>query len=165
MPTVRPATDADADAMGALHVGAWRAAYADVMPAAYLAGLRAEDRAAMWRRAILDARAHILVATDDDDAVQGFACAGPERDEGGVGELFALNVDPAAWGRGHGVALLAAASERLAVDWREAVLWVVDANARARALYEHAGWHADGVARHEDVMGAVVSEVRYRRSL
>ena len=103
MTNVRPAMDGDAAAMGALHVDAWRAAYADVMPVAFLAGLRAEDRAAMWRRSILDGRAHIFVATDDADVVRGFACAGPERTAGVVGELDAstsIRTDAGRAGRG-----------------------------------------------------------------
>jgi GNAT superfamily N-acetyltransferase len=165
MTIVRPATGVDTEAMGVLHVRAWQVGYADVMPAAYLDGLRAAERTEMWRRGIEDGRAHIIVSTDDDGTVRGFACAGLEREDGDVGELFALNVDPAAWGAGHGSALLESATAWLATQWNEAVLWVVDANPRARALYERAGWRADGTERSDEVLGAVVSEVRYRRSL
>jgi len=165
MMIVRPAVHADTEAMGALHVRAWQAAYADVMPAAHLDGLRTADRAEMWRREIDDGGALIVVATDVDGTVRGFACAGGEREQHDVGELFALNVDPGAWGRGHGVALLAAAAEWLAEQWDEAVLWVVDANPRARAFYERAGWRPDGGERTDEVHGAVVAEVRYRRTL
>jgi len=151
--------------MGSVHVRAWQAAYVDAMPADYLAGLRADDRAAMWRRGIESGRSPILVATDDDARVVGFACFGEEREQGEIGELYALNVDPDAWGQGFGGALLAAATARLAEHWSEAVLWVVDTNARAQRLYEQAGWRADGAHRSEEVMGAVVAEVRFRRSL
>ena len=50
MVTVRPATVADAGAMGRLHVRASQAAYRGHMPDDYLDGLRAEDRAAGWER-------------------------------------------------------------------------------------------------------------------
>ena len=48
MVTVRPATVADAPAMGRLVVRAWQAAYRGHMPDDYLDGLRPEDRAAYW---------------------------------------------------------------------------------------------------------------------
>ena len=44
MVTVRPATVADAPAMGQLVVRAWQAAYRGQMPDDYLNGLRAEER-------------------------------------------------------------------------------------------------------------------------
>ena len=46
------AVPADAPAMAALHVRAWRAAYTGIMPDAFLAGLRVEEREAMWRRSL-----------------------------------------------------------------------------------------------------------------
>ena len=83
MVTVRPATVADAPAMGQLVVRAWQAAYRGQMPDDYLNGLRAEERAAYWdgvlRRA--DRRGVILVAERD-----GAALAPPARDRGVVEE-------------------------------------------------------------------------------
>jgi RimJ/RimL family protein N-acetyltransferase len=169
MSTVRAAQVGDADAMGALHVRAWQVGYADAMPADYLAGLQASERAAMWRRGIEAGTSQILVATDDAGGVVGFACFGAEReadhDRAEAGELYALNVEPDAWGAGHGGALLAAATDWLATHWTEAVLWVLDTNERAQRLYAHAGWRDDGARRSEEVLGAVVAEVRFRRSL
>src|SRR5919107_604708 len=52
MVTVRPATVADAPAMGRVHVRAWQAAYRGQMPDAYLDGLRPEQRAAGWEAAL-----------------------------------------------------------------------------------------------------------------
>jgi RimJ/RimL family protein N-acetyltransferase len=45
------------------------------------------------------------------------------------------------------------------------VLWVVPDNTRARRLYESEGWTVDGVSRDEEVLGVVVTEVRYRLHL
>jgi ribosomal protein S18 acetylase RimI-like enzyme len=73
--------------------------------------------------------------------VLGFCAAGHARgdDELGLGELYALNVDPAAWGRGAGRALLAAATTWLDARFRSSILWVLEANPRARRLYEARG--------------------------
>lgn len=44
-------------------------------------------------------------------------------------------------------------------------LWVLDGNERARAFYARQGWHADGTSKTEEMAGATVIEVRYRRFL
>ena len=160
----------DADALGRVHVRAWQAAYGDVMPSDFLAGLRATDRAEMWRRQLIGPpsprRLDVLVV---DGELVGFAAYGPEAtgakgDE--LGELYAINLDPLVWGRGLGRTLLGHVTIALgSLGYRQAVLWVVAQNARACALYESCGWNADGPERHADVLGAAVEEVRYRYDL
>jgi ribosomal protein S18 acetylase RimI-like enzyme len=165
MVTVRPATVADAPAIGRAHVRAWQAAYRGQMPDAYLDGLRAEDRAAYWDGVLgrEDLRGVVLVAEVAGE-VAGFAAAGPSRDPEGAGELYAINLDPAHWGSGAGRALLEAVQAELArLGFAETVLWVLPANARARRFYERAGWVADGTERTVDALGVEVPEVRYRR--
>jgi GNAT superfamily N-acetyltransferase len=103
MVTVRPATVADAPAMGQLVVRAWQAAYRGQMPDDYLNGLRAEERAVYWDGVLRreDRRGVILVAEREGEVV-GFAAAGPSPDPQGAGELYAINVDPEHWGDGAG---------------------------------------------------------------
>jgi ribosomal protein S18 acetylase RimI-like enzyme len=165
MVTVRPATVADAPAMGRLHVRAWQAAYRGHMPDGYLDGLRAEDRAAGWERVLGRGREWgVVLVAEQAGQVTGFANLGPAEDPPGAGELYAINVDPDAWGTGAGRALLGAAQAELdRMGFAESVLWVLPANARARRFYEIAGWAADGSDRTMEVLGVVVPEVRYRR--
>jgi ribosomal protein S18 acetylase RimI-like enzyme len=165
MVTVRPATVADAPAMGRVVVRAWQAAYRGHMPEAYLDGLRPEDRAAYWDGVLRneDRRAAVLVVERADEVV-GFAAAGPSPDPEGAGELYAINVDPAHWGTGAGRALLAAAEAELdRMGFAESVLWVVPGNGRARRFYERAGWTTDGAEKTGEAFGVTVAEVRYRR--
>lgn len=80
--------------------------------------------------------------------------------------VFGINLDPAAWGRGLGRRLLSVSIDLLRViGYHEAVLWVVPENARARRLYSSAGWAADGAERQDEILGAVVTDIRYRMSL
>lgn len=103
--TIRPAELGDADRIGAIQLCAWQVAYRGVMPDAYLDELDADDRAVYWRShvtALLPGqRLKVIV---DDRVVVGFAAAGPEHDGrvAGVGELYAINLDPRVWGRGLG---------------------------------------------------------------
>ena len=47
----------------------------------------------------------------------------------------------------------------------EAVLWVFEANAPARAFYERLGWTPDGAAKPFAIGGSTPIELRYRRRL
>jgi GNAT superfamily N-acetyltransferase len=161
---VRDAKVADAAAIGQVHVAAWRAAYGHVMPAGFLAGLdaaRAGQRWADW----LQGDVAVLVA-EMDGMVAGFCRYGPSRDPDAgdaVGEVIAINVDPARWRCGLGRALLVEAAARLRETFAEATLWVVRENPRARAFYEALGWRPDGTERVETALtGTPIAEVRYR---
>ncbi len=168
-PTIRHAQLGDAERIGVIQVRAWQAAYRGVMPDAYLDQLDVDDRAAYWRRQVLallpSRRLEVIV---DGGVVVGFAAAGPEHDGRavGVGELYAINLDPQVWGRGLGRALLRDVTAALVdLGHREAVLWVVPENDRARRFYESEQWRDDDVRRDEKVFGVVVAEMRYRRPL
>jgi ribosomal protein S18 acetylase RimI-like enzyme len=166
---MRPAVGEDADAIGAIHVRAWQAAYRGVMPDEYLDGLRIDDRAAGWRRHLTDLPPdQNVVVIVDSGRVVGFANLGPERDDSSNdGELYAINLDPDVWDRGLGRALLRHATDALEqLGYPEAVLWVVPQNQRARHLYESEGWSDDHLGRREEIPGGVVvPEMRYRRRL
>ncbi len=167
---VRAAIPGDPPAMAALHVRAWRATYAGILPDAFLAALSVEEREARWRHSVTEPdRApaeRVILVVEVDGVLAGFAAAGHARgdDEFGQGELYAINVDPPAWGRGAGRALLAAATAWLDARFSTSILWVVDGNRRARTLYERAGWSADGATKLEIYDGTSVDNCRYRRA-
>jgi ribosomal protein S18 acetylase RimI-like enzyme len=168
--TIRAAKFDDCDAIGIVHVRAWMAAYRGVMPDEYLDGLRAEDRATMWRRyfAIPRPDQELTVVAHAGEVV-GFAASGPEAGDAArsdVGELYAINLEPSSWGNGVGRALLRDVTTALATaGYQSAVLWVAPQNARARSLYESEGWIDDDSAREQELLGVTVSEIRYRRAL
>jgi ribosomal protein S18 acetylase RimI-like enzyme len=96
------------------------------------------------------------------DAVVGFVTFGPSRDRDtvGMGEIYALYVDPGRYEGGVGRMLMAHARRRLKEQGFEAaVLWVLQGNERAAAFYEREGWAADGAVREEQPYG-IVSHVR-----
>jgi hypothetical protein len=54
---------------------------------------------------------------------------------------------------------------RLAEDgYREAILWVLATNDRARRFYEAGGWGVDGSTKSDDSRGLPLLEVRYRHA-
>jgi len=119
MVDIRPLTDADIDAVAAVHVRAWQAGYAGIMAAGYLAGLDPAVFARHRRERAGPPGSQTLVAVDAG-VVIGFASFGPYRVDGGegynprAGELYAIYVDPDRWGAGTGRRLLAAARAGLA---------------------------------------------------
>ena len=154
-----------------MHVETWQVAYAHAFPPAGLASLSVAERARRWTGMLAAPapRSAVLVAERGGRLI-GFASVGPSRDPGAddaVGELYAVYVLPAEWGRGSGRRLLAEAADAMReAGFREATLWVLDDNPRARRAYEAAGWATDGAEKEDTVLGDVpVTEVRYRKTL
>ena len=80
----------------------------------------------------------------------------------GIGELYAINLDPQVWGRGFGRALLRDVTAELGgLGHREAVLWVVPQNDRARRLYESEDWRDDHVNDHSSRLSIRASTVTH----
>jgi len=165
---IREAEAADADAVAAVHVRAWQAAYRGLLPDAYLDALRPQERASRYTFGSPDPAAPRTMIAAIDGAVAGFASFGASRDPDAphAGELFALYVDPGNWRSGVGGALLHDACERLcARGHEEALLWVLAGNERAARFYLARGWRSDGAEREEDPRGVTARVRRYRRSL
>ena len=161
---VRLGTADDALAIEKIRVRGWRVAYRHVLPANELDampidgsrwGVRLDKPPAGWSTFVVE----------DGGAVVGFAAVGPSRDEPGIGELYAIYVDPDAWSTGAGRALLERAEEQLSSEYDAASLWVLEDNPRARSFYERAGWSADGARKAEVRWGVHAPEVRYRKAL
>lgn len=98
--------------------------------------------------------------------IVGFVAVGPTNDESGDGELYAIYVHPDHWGTGVGRALMRAGEERLReLGHRDAHLWVLADNPRARRFYQAAGWSTDRTERRIEAFGFVLDEVRYQKRL
>ena len=153
---VRAATEADADAIAAVHGRAWVHAYESFLPYDQLTKYDHDERRAWWTRVLRgELASHVLVATTGDGAVHAFAAYGgagdADRAGGGVGELYAMYVDPAAQGAGLGRALLAATEDALRAEgFARAVLWVYEEHGHGRAFYAGGGWTLDGERRVEE---------------
>lgn len=168
---IRKPLPADASALGEIHVRAWQEGYkGGLMPDDFLRGLSIRERADMWSDALSRSpreRSARLVSVDAAGEVRGFILVGPAEGDANAteGEVYALNVDPAAWGRGHGRSLLAEGAARLrGAGFDQAILWVHSDNDRARRFYAWAGWVDDGAERRVEVLGVKVPETRYRLS-
>ncbi len=174
---IHRATALDADAIAALHVAAWRAAYRDTLTVEVLARVTVEERAAQWRAVLDTGRVHKpggartwLARGGADRSLLGFAAAGPSRDgdDDACLEIYAIYVIAPKWRTRVGTALFEACSAYARDSDRpraEMSMWVVSTNERARAFCEAHGMSPDGKALVRSTFGIRLPEVRYRREL
>lgn len=161
---ITPLVAADCDELGRVHIHVWREAYAGLMPADYLAGLSEKRSAENWRRGVelpdgAEVEALTLVARHRGRIV-GFASAGPSRDDDAPTEweLYALNLVSEVHGTGLADHLLSRV-----LGERDASLWVVEGNARARAFYARCGFTDEGGRSAHDPTSAPEMRMVHRR--
>lgn len=147
------ARPADADAIARVHVASWQVAYRGIVPDAVLDALDLRERAAQWEANLAQYSRFVAIARADGEVI-GFCSSQPARDADldarAVAEITALYVEPAWFDRGIGRALLTSELPRLhCAGFERVVLWVLDANVRARRFYRAAGFAPDGGERRE----------------
>jgi GNAT superfamily N-acetyltransferase len=150
---VRRARPADALGIAAVHVAAWRSAYAGILEEDYLAELSELRLGAFYRRAILDRReGHaVFVATagggdqpadqsGPEPGIVGFASGGRARRQGlAQGEVETLYLLDDFRERGVGRRLMRAMAAHLRViGCNSALVWVLAGNP-SRYFYSHLG--------------------------
>src|SRR5207302_1688499 len=103
---VRPAVPHDAAAIARLHIRSWQVGYRGQLPETLLDALDAdlEPRTARWQHFITEAKARgqVQLVAEVDGRVVGFVTFGPSEDEPrdpGIGEVYAIYVDPDEWDR------------------------------------------------------------------
>lgn len=141
---IRLATPEDIDATLEMKLLAWRQTYAEQRPESFFSNAQArqELEADWWARGLAQG-AELWIALDQNSNIVGVAGGGPvaEDDLGtGVGiELQVLYVLADHYGNGLGAQLL-----ETVLSGRDALLWVLEGNARAIAFYKKHGFVPDG---------------------
>jgi ribosomal protein S18 acetylase RimI-like enzyme len=163
---VRRATSDDAAAIATVHVHAWQAAYARILPEAFLRSLSIAERTSVWHTRLQERPAQTYVAEHAAQVI-GWAVVGRSREADApdtTGELWAIYVAPEHWGTGAGRALWTQGRTRLeALGCLDAVVWVLADNQRARRFYERVGFApAPDGTRTIEIGGTAVAEVRLR---
>ena len=175
---LRPAGLNDAGAIARAHVTTWRAAYAGLVPDAYLVGMTEVGQMRSWRRLLGRPQAEetILVAEVESannaanstssaaggPELVGFGSCGPSRPYGLPyrGEVFTLYVMDDWQGQGIGRALIRALfTDLVARGKRDALIWVLSANP-SRFFYEAVGG-SPVAERKEAFAGAKLDETGY----
>ncbi|HYU83536.1 MAG TPA: GNAT family N-acetyltransferase [Kribbellaceae bacterium] len=157
---VRLALPAEADAIGAVQVAAWRASYDGLLPAEVLAQLDAAQFAETWRMALRSpgqARNRVLVALDHERVVAFSATTAsddPDADPGTDALVAEFCVHPEATRAGHGSRLLHAVADTLRADgFTRATIWLNATDDTLRTFLTESGWAPDGAHRELDLYG------------
>jgi RimJ/RimL family protein N-acetyltransferase len=165
--TIRTATVEDAPAIARVLIASWQEAYAGIVPQEYLDALDPAGREAQWADNVRNGPrngARTFVA-DNGSRILGFASVGPALDEDasrGQEQIYAIYLDPAMWGKGVARDLMRTVLGDVP-NGTPLTLWVLADNERARHFYRRNGFTPDGAERLEEVAGAQLLEVRYRR--
>jgi len=148
MPDIRKATQDDIPTIARLHIEGWKGAYGGIVDQAYLDGLTVEKRKADWTQWMAAGESEIFLA-EEGGTPAGFVVIGrtktPPPGSSPIrpshsGEIYALYLAPEYWRKGIGTALLKHAACELKERKHSTIcLWVLEANARARAFYEKMG--------------------------
>lgn len=141
--TIRPARPEDALGIATLRVASWRVAYRGIVPEARLEAMTPDKTVELWRAtAAGENPGHGLLVSEDGDRLIGFAMSGQARapNFGYSGEVQAIYLAPEAIGQGYGRPLFGRALGWLAQQGHtDAILWVMEGNARALRFYQTAG--------------------------
>jgi GNAT superfamily N-acetyltransferase len=155
--SVRLGREEDAEGLVRAHEAGWDAALAPMVGKSLGDLAPFEARVERAREGLANAPENVRAwVAECDGEIVGMAITM-------ANELRDLYVVPTAWGTGVAAGLMDAALEHLrARQADEAVLWVGEANSRARRFYEREGWAPDGKTR-KSTLGP--REVRYRLDL
>ena len=135
---VRDATLEDCAALADIQINSYHSAYADLLPAEYLAVFSHEEQEQDWKDLIEEKRDLLLVAENEEGYLLGYALA-KRLPDGAECELVALHVRRECHGQGAGRALVSAVARRMqALGCRSLMLTVMEGNPAVQ-FYEHLG--------------------------
>jgi ribosomal protein S18 acetylase RimI-like enzyme len=137
----RPATPADADAIGLLHADSWRRFYRGAYADSYLDGDLDSERCAVWRERLSSPDGTVTVVAEDERGFAGFVHVALDHDPEYGSLLDNLHVMHDRQRSGLGRALLVRAAEATVAQAKTPAmyLWVLEQNTRAQAFYRAHG--------------------------
>ncbi|SDS35925.1 GNAT family N-acetyltransferase [Paraoerskovia marina] len=163
---IRRAQPDDAAEIATVNVTSWRYAYAGIVADDYLASLDVDHRTEFFARYLGEdhpSRTWVALA---DGRTLGFVVVGPGRDEDAEPrdqEIYAIYLDPEAWGRGVARDLMRTVLSDVDAD-ATVTLWTIADNDRAQHFYRRHGFAPDGVEKREEIGGKDLTQLRFRRN-
>jgi len=131
---IRPATESDLQDIISIHVESWKDAYADVLPAEFIAGQLHRELARHWRETEIQNQDIVLVA--EQDSLVGFIAVWCRP----IPFIDNLHVRPSLRSKKIGSALMKAVAQELTQkEYKKAYLWVFESNEKAIRFYERLG--------------------------
>lgn len=163
---IRRATTSDAAAIATVNVTSWRYAYAGIVADDYLTSLDIEHRTHFFARYLGEDHPSRTWVASADGRTLGFVVIGPGRDEDAESrdqEIYAIYLDPEAWGRGVARDLMRTVLDSVETG-SPVTLWTIADNDRAQHFYRRHGFVPDGVEKREDIGGQDLTQLRFRHN-
>lgn len=140
---LRPATAADAGAVGELHAVSWGSAYRGILTDAFLDGPMPPARRAVWRERLAEGPLPGMFTTvaDDGERLCGFVCLIADEHPRWGSLVDNLHVLPGLKRQGLGRRLMAAGARSLPANWAATPVYlrVFEDNRTATAFYASIG--------------------------
>ena len=161
---IRKAVSGDEQVLAYIQTESWKAAFADILSPAELERCINPEKAEQMYHSVLrreDCNMAIEFVADQPHCI---AAWGKNRCDLGdaVGELICIHSLRNHWGEGYGSAMMEYALTQLRREGYESViLWVFEANTRARKFYEKHGFEPTGQKKAANG----IWEIMYQRSL
>ena len=140
---IRKAVSGDEQVLAYIQTESWKAAFADILSPAELERCTNPEKAEQMYHSVLrreDCNMAIEFVADQPHCI---AAWGKNRCDLGdaVGELICIHSLRNHWGEGYGSAMMEYALTQLQrEDYESVILWVFEANTRARKFYEKHGF-------------------------
>lgn len=161
---IRKALPEDAFDYAVCHVSSWQSAYKNIIPDEYLLNMSAqiEQRAERFKQELIEQHSHYYIPVFNDKAIGKLIISkSRDKDKPDAGEIVAIYLIEAFWGKGYGHEMIDFAIDKLRImGYCETIIWVLEDNIRARRFYEKCGFVYDGTKKHIEV-GKPLVEVRY----
>ena len=161
---IRRVRKGDEESLAFIQTESWKAAFHTILDGETLKRCTDPGRAAAMYKGLLEAgkgNGYILLLNGRPHCIAWWDAA-RDPDMAGKAEIIAIHSLPENWRKGYGGRMMdRLLSDIAAAGYTEAVLWVFEANARARAFYEAKGFHATD--RKKPGLGTV--EICYEKTL
>ena len=164
---IRLAEPGDQEEIAQIHAEAWLTAYKDILPPQDLARGSLEARRKLWAGLLAQPGHRHYIALEQGTPVGFFSLIQPTDPDlpPGALEVKAIYFSSRHWRKGYGTQCMSFILSHAKTQGSSCIiLWVLEANTRARTFYQKAGMTPDG-ARKPVSPGSAVDEIRYRLTL
>ena len=150
-----------------IYAASWKSAYRGMIPQGYLDQLREDAWMPVSGQWLSGTEVKALSVWEGKEML-GCSFFGESREASlpAAGEIISLYLKPEAFGKGYGGALFRAVVDSLRDEgYRQAFLWVLEKNVRARAFYEKYGMAPTGKSKSVEIAGEALLHVQYAMPL
>ena len=140
---IRKAIPGDEKVLAYIQTESWKAAFADILPPADLERSTNIEKVTQMYQRILQSGMCSIAISFVEDTPHCIAAWGKNRCDLGdaVGELICIHSLQDGWGKGYGSEMMKYVLDDLRqAQYKSVILWVFEANTRARRFYEKHGF-------------------------